>query len=156
MVALDAMVTGLKMKMTATTAYVVIATAVLAMTGCATIAGTAGIAETSRTGAIMDVTFEERMTPVGLQVQVGDEVRWVNRRSSSVRLEFLEDALDDVVCQSGFSSFFRRQQESVSIKPNESASLCFGRVGSVRYNARMSSPVAGGQMIEPGAIYVVQ
>ncbi|MDT8322450.1 MAG: hypothetical protein RQ826_18205, partial [Xanthomonadales bacterium] len=86
----------------------------------------------------------------------GDEVRWVNRRSTPVKLEFLEDALEDVVCQSGFSSLLRRQQESATIKPNESASLCFGRVGTITYNARMDSPVAGGQMIESGTIRVTQ
>ncbi len=124
--------------------------------GCATLAGTAGIADSTRTGTIHDVVFEERMVPVGLQVEMGDEVRWVNRRSTPVKLEFLDGSLDKVVCQSGFSSFLRRQQESAVIKPNQSASLCFGRAETVRYNARMESPVAGGQIIETGSIYVVR
>lgn len=133
-----------------------IAVAFLAIAGCAAIKGTAGIADSSRTGTIQDVKFEERMTPVILRVRQGDEVRWVNRRSTDVKLEFLDGALDDVVCQSGFSNLFRRQQESATIKPNGSASLCFGRVGTITYNARMDSPVAGGQMIESGTIQVTQ
>lgn len=96
------------------------------------------------------------MTPKNLRVQVGDEVRWVNQRSTPVTVEFLGDALDDVTCQSGFSSLFRRQQESAEIAPNESASLCFGRAGRVTYNARMVSAVAGGQIIESGTIRVAQ
>lgn len=139
-----------------TSRRLMIGAALLATAGCAAVAGTSGIAETTRTGAIHDVRFEERMTPVELRVQPGDEVRWVNQRSSSVTVEFLGDALDDVVCQSGFSSLLRRQQESATIKPNESASLCFGTVGTVTYNARMDSPVAGGQMIEAGRISVVR
>ena len=130
--------------------------ALLTIAGCATMAGTAGIADSSRTGTIHDVVFEERMTPVNLRVRTGDEIRWVNQRSTPVKLEFLEDALDDVVCQSGFSSLLRRQQESATIKPNESASLCFGKVGTITYNARMDSPVAGGQIIESGRIRVTQ
>ena len=130
----------------------VLATAV----GCASIRGTDSISDTTRTGSIHDVNFEERMTPVNLQVQPGDEVRWVNRRSTAVTVEFLGDALDDVTCQTGFSSLLRRQQETATIKPNESASLCFGRVGTVTYNARMESPVAGGQTIESGTIRVGQ
>ncbi|QOC23098.1 hypothetical protein IC757_02755 [Wenzhouxiangella sp. AB-CW3] len=136
--------------------YLAFATAILAIAGCAAMAGTAGIADSSRTGTIHDVQFEERMTPTNLRVRHGDEVRWVNRRSTPVKLEFLDGALDDVVCQSGFSSLLRRQQESATIKPNESASLCFGRVGTITYNARMDSPVAGGQMIESGTIRVNQ
>lgn len=128
----------------------------LAAAGCAAIAGTGGIAGTSRTGVIHDVNFEQRMTPVNLSVQPGDEIRWVNQRSTPVTVEFLGNALDEVVCQSGFSSLLRRQQESATIEPNESASLCFGRAGTVTYNARLDSPVAGGQMIESGTIRIGQ
>ena len=100
--------------------------------------------------------FAERMTPRNVRVQPGDEVRWVNQRSTSGTVEFLGDALADVTCQTGFSSLLRRQQETATIEPNESASLCFGRVGTVTYNARMESPVAGGQTIESGTIRVGQ
>ncbi|MEX2494538.1 MAG: hypothetical protein WD448_00535 [Woeseia sp.] len=130
----------------------VLATAV----GCASIRGTDSIPDTTRTGKIHDVNFAERMTPLNLRVQPGDEVRWVNQRSTAVTVEFLGDALADVSCQTGFSSLLRRQQETATIKPNESASLCFGKVGMVTYNARMESPVAGGQTIESGTIRVGQ
>lgn len=128
--------------------------ALLAIAGCATIAGTAGIATTTRTGTIHDVRFEQRMSPPELWVRAGDEIRWVNQRSTPVTVEFLEDALKNVTCQSGFSSMLRRQQEATEIKPNESASLCFGKAGTVTYNARMDSPVAGGRLIESGTIHV--
>lgn len=131
-----------------------IGVALPAFSGCAMLAGTGEIASTTRTGIIHDVNFEERMTPASVRVQPGDEVRWVNQRSTPVTVEFLGDALDDVVCQSGFSNLFRRQQESATIQPNESASLCFGAVGVVAYNARMESPVAGGQTIQSGTIRV--
>lgn len=127
---------------------------VLATVGCTAIAGTEGIADTTRTGVIHDVRFEERMTPTDLRVQPGDEIRWVNQRSTPVSVEFLGDALNEVTCQSGFSSLLRRQQETATIRPNESASLCFGTMGTVTYNARMESPVAGGQSIESGTIRV--
>ena len=123
---------------------------------CASIRGTDSIADTSRTGTIHNVNFEERMTPSNLRVQVGDEVRWVNQRSTSVTVEFLGDALADVTCQTGFSNLLRRQQEAATIESNESVSLCFGEAGTVTYNARMESPVAGGQTIESGTIYVSQ
>lgn len=122
--------------------------------GCASIRGTDSIADTTRTGKIHEVNFESRMTPTSLHVQPGDEVRWINQRSTPVTVEFLGNALADVTCQRGFSSLFRRQQEVTTIEPNESASLCFGTVGQLTYNARMDSPVAGGEMIESGTIGV--
>ena len=133
-----------------------IGAALLTLAGCSAIAGTTGIADSSRTGVIHEVRFAEQMTPTNLLVQVGDEVRWVNQRSGPVLVQFLGDALDDVVCQVGFSSVLRRQQESATIRPNESVSLCFGRIATVTYNARMDSPVAGGQTIESGVIRIAR
>jgi plastocyanin len=128
----------------------------LATAGCAAVAGTAGIASTTRTGTIHEVRFAQQMSPTELWVRPGDEIRWVNQRSEPVSVQFLESALANVTCQSGFSSLLRRQQDAATIKPNESASLCFGKVGTVTYNARMDSPVAGGQVIESGTIRVSQ
>ena len=48
------------------------------------------------------------------------------------------------------------RQEVATIQPNESVSLCFGKPGTVTYNARMDSAVAGGKMIERGTLYVGQ
>jgi len=128
----------------------------VATSGCAAIAGTSGIASASRTGIIHDVSFAETMSPANLRVQPGDEIRWVNQRSTPVTVEFLADALKDVSCQAGFSSFLRRQQETATIEPNETASLCFSKTGTVTYNARMDSPVVGGQVIESGTIRIGQ
>ncbi len=136
--------------------WLVVAALLATMAGCASIQGTGSIPNTTRTGAIHDVNFEERMTPVTLRVQPGDEVRWVNKRSTPVRVEFLGDALADVTCQRGFSSLLRRQREEATIQPNESASLCFGKKETVTYNARMVSPVAGGETIKSGTIRVGQ
>lgn len=121
-----------------------------------TTVGCVGVASTSRTGMVHDVKFEERMTPANLRVQPGDEVRWINQRNSAVTVEFLGDALDEVTCREGFSSLIGRRQEEATIKPNESASLCFVTAGTVTYNARMESAVAGGQTIESGTIRVGQ
>jgi plastocyanin len=129
---------------------------VIFCTALLTIAGCAGVSSTSRSGVIHDVRFEEHMTPTNLRIQPGDEVRWVNQRSTAVTVEFLGDALDDVTCQRGFDNLIGRQQEMATIQPNQSVSLCFGNPGTVTYNARMDSPVAGGQMIENGTIHVGQ
>jgi len=126
-----------------------------------TCAGCASVADTTRTGTIREVRFEERMTPANLRVQPGDEIRWINQRSMPVTVEFLEGALNDVSCEVGFSqrglsNLRGRRQESVTIQPNESASLCFPTERTLNYNARMESAIAGGQTIETGSIRVGQ
>lgn len=121
--------------------------------------GCASVATTSRTGTIHEVSFGERMTPVNLNVRTGDEIRWINQRSEPVTVEFLDGALANVSCEEGFSqrrlsNVRGRLQESTTIRPNASASLCFTALGTVSYNARMDSPLAGGQTIESGSIRV--
>jgi plastocyanin len=138
------------------TTRVTICGALLALSvGCGT------IASTTRTGTIHEVRFAERMTPTTLLVRPGDEIRWVNQRSTAVTVEFLEGAFDNLSCASGFSrrtlqNLRGRLQESATIRPNDSASLCFAGTGTISYNARMDSPVAGGQTIESGTIRVGQ
>jgi plastocyanin len=131
--------------------------AVLLMTS----AGCASVPTTSRTGTIHEVSFAEHLSPVNLTVRQGDEVRWVNKRSLPVTVEFLEGALGDVSCEEGFSqralrNLRARRQDSTTIQPNASASLCFTAIGLVPYNVRMESALAGGQTIESGTVRVGQ
>lgn len=125
------------------------------------VVGCASVESTTRTGRIHEVRFAERMTPDNLRVEPGDEVRWINERSSPVTVEFLEGALDSVSCERGFSrrgltNLRGAREESTTIRPMDSASLCFTVPGTVTYNARMESAVAGGETIESGTIRVGQ
>jgi plastocyanin len=132
--------------------------------GAALLAAAAGCAstpDTTRTGTIHDVRFGERMTPATLRVEPGDEARWINERNMPVTVEFLEGALDAVSCEEGFSrrgltNLRGAREESTTIRSGASASLCFTTPGTITYNARMESAVAGGQMIESGTIRVAR
>lgn len=124
-----------------------------------TAAGCASMPTTSRTGTIHEVRFSERMSPTDLSVLAGDEVRWVNQRTLPVTVEFLGDALSTISCERGFSTrglanMRGRLQESTTIKADETASLCFTTAGTVTYNARMESAVAGGETIESGTVRI--
>jgi plastocyanin len=99
------------------------------------------------------------MTPENLRIESGDEIRWINERSAPVTVEFLRGALDAVSCEQGFSkrgltNLRGAREESTTIRPSDSASLCFTAEGTVSYNARMESDIAGGQSIESGTIRV--
>ena len=125
----------------------------------ATVAGCGSMPTTTRTGTIHEVRFQERMTPTDLLVLPGDEVRWVNQRSLPVTVEFLGDALSAISCENGFSTrglanMRGRLQESTTIEADHTASLCFTSAGTVTYNARMESAVAGGETIESGTVRI--
>jgi plastocyanin len=108
--------------------------------------------DTSRTGVVHDIKImEAELEPSEITVRPGDEVRWVNFRTKPVRIVFL-DRLDDVLmCGRGFSG---TGMNDVTIKASKAASLCFGRPGRYKYNARMVAEVAGGEIPQTGMIYV--
>ena len=118
------------------------------------LSGCENLAETSRSGNIHEIRFGEHLTPAAIQVSVGDEVRWVNERTSPITVEFLENGLDDITCERGFSNLAGQRREVTTIPPNGSASLCFGSNGTVTYNSRADTAVQGGQQIESGPIQV--
>jgi plastocyanin len=108
--------------------------------------------DVTRTGVIHDIKIvETSLEPVEITVRPGDEVRWINYRTKPVRIVFL-DRLDEVLmCTRGFSG---SGMNDATIKAAKAASLCFGRPGSYKYNARMEAEVAGGEIPQTGIVYV--
>ena len=118
------------------------------------LAACAHLPETTRTGVIRDVKIEQGVSPADLVAQIGDEVRWVNHRAGSVRIHFLDGALEHVSCARGFTNVLGMKNESATIKPGEFDSLCFSQPGFISYHVRMADMVPGGEIIEPGVIRV--
>ncbi len=109
---------------------------------------------TTRTGAVHDIRIAEGLEPADLIVNPGDEVRWVNTRTLSVRVDLINVAPDDITCQRGFSNLFGAIQESATINSNQTVSACFAKSGVINYNLRMDSALPGGRFIVPGIIRV--
>ena len=118
--------------------------------------GCASLPQTTRTGEIHQIGIEQDLSPVEITVKVGEEVRWVNSRSMDSRIDFLPATLKNLSCQKGFRDFMGRMQESVSLKPNESASLCFSMAMEVKYNVRMDAGVPGREKTVSGMIRVTE
>ena len=123
--------------------------ALLVIAGCST---SKDLAQSTRTGKIHDVRIGETLDPKELQVRVGDEVRWVNARNAPVRIVFIDSLQDKVACQKEFA--LKARTTSSKIGANDYSSLCFMLAGSYTYNARMESPVPGGEINTIGRIYV--
>ncbi len=109
---------------------------------------------TSRSGVVHDIRVAEGPEPADLVVNPGDEVRWVNSRTLPLRIDLVNVKAEDMSCERGFSNLFGVVRESATIKPNESASVCFTKPGVVNYNLRMESALPGGKNIVPGVIRI--
>ncbi len=122
----------------------------LIVVALAATAACAGLPTTSRTGEVHDVLIrEEEITPHELIVQTGDEIRWVNQRTTPVWVYFYKDSLDEVVCQRGFS-YFWGVEEFAKVAPKQSVSICFARVDAVSYRVQNEATVIRGSTAGEG------
>lgn len=113
----------------------------------------------TQTGRIYDIQFGDSINPKEIDVRPGDEVRFINARSSPIKIEFIDRlSKEGIACENGFvgSRFTSegRDLNMTTIKPNKYASLCFTMPGRYRYTARMTAPVAGGERNETGFVFV--
>lgn len=117
-------------------------------TGCAM-----NLADSSRSGRVHDINIEQDVTPDEMTALIGDEIRWVNHRTGSVHVVFLDGDLEHVSCQRGFRSL-GMLQESTKVTSGNAASLCFAKAGIYKYNVRMEANVPSGEIIYKGTIRI--
>lgn len=137
--------------------HIMVGLGLLLVTGCQIMSGQ-GMPTLTRTGQVQDVVIQEEVSPATLAVRPGDEIRWVNQRQGAASVIFLDPVIDGLSCQRNFGSFIRqtsRHQYTARLSTNDSASVCFGSSGSVRYVVRASSAEdPGGEVNIPGTILV--
>ena len=117
--------------------------------------GCTSLPPSSRTAAIHDVKIEEALSADNLLVQPGDEIRWINLRKQEAQIEIPNLNADDLACQREFSNWMGSVHETVVLKSNESASLCFKKPAVVNYNVRVDTALAGTKKVLTGVIKVV-
>lgn len=120
----------------------------------AAVVACSGIPKTSRTGEIHNVKIEDDVSPTDLTVRTGDEIRWINVRTMDTRIDLLYPGAQEVACERGFG-VTGDEEDSATLGPNESASICFSQPAEIRYNIRMGAAVPGGEEIVSGLIHVV-
>jgi len=87
-------------------------------------------------------------------VNPGDEVRWVNKRTSPVRVVLIDSVSEkQVSCKSNFGGMMTRS-DTAQLATNETASICFRDAGMFRYTVRMESGKTTGEINVPGVIKV--
>ena len=105
----------------------------------------------SRSGEVKEIAIRDRLSVTVIQVTGGDEIRWTNKLRTPVRITFTDYVLDKLSCRSNFSGHFYSGAEA-ALLPNESASLCFYKPGTIRYVVRME--LCNGAIAESGQIQV--
>ena len=109
----------------------------------------------TKTGMVKNIVISDTVTPTALTVHAGDEVRWINQRQESV-IVAIEGPVDNrVSCRNGFSKALGMGVDnSTTLSSNETAGLCFTRVGTVNYSVRPSSDDKGSMTKSQGSIMV--
>ncbi len=84
---------------------------------------------------VREIRIAEAVTPDLMFAKPGEEIRWTNARPASVRIGFLTTRLlDELGCEKGVKTLFGQVNDLITIPAGESISLCFGRVGELKYN----------------------
>ena len=107
----------------------------------------------TRTGQVQNVLIRETLEPAEVTAKTGDEIRWVNRRRADARVVFIDPIEDRVNCRRGVGGLFG-SENSVKLDPDESASLCFAKPGSIRYVVRAETDTPTGEANLPGTVRV--
>jgi hypothetical protein len=105
----------------------------------------------SRSGEVKDIAIGGGASITAIQVTGGDEIRWTNKLRTPVRITFSDYVLDKLSCRSNFSGHFYSGADT-ALQPNESASLCFYKPGTIRYVVRMD--LGNGEIAEFGQVNV--
>lgn len=94
----------------------------------------------TKTGMVKNIVIKDTITPDALTVRAGDEVRWINQRQDSVIVTIDGPLEHNVSCRNGFSKAMGMGVDnSTTLASNDTAGLCFSRVGTVKYSVRPSS-----------------
>jgi hypothetical protein len=113
-----------------------------------------GMPTVTRTGDVKYIMIEDSLRSYYIEVGLGDEVRWINKRTAPVRVVFLDPEWDiPLSCKNNFGGWMTHGG-TAQLAPNETASVCFRNAGTFRYTLRLESDRAIGDLNAPGVIKV--
>lgn len=139
--------------------YSIMAVAFLSLAACSsspTASNTRSEMESgTKTGMVKNIIVKDTITPDTLTVRAGDEVRWINQRQESITITIDGPLEHNVSCRSGFSKALGMGVDnSTTLASNETAGLCFSRIGTVNYSVRSSSDAQSSLVKTQGSITV--
>ena len=116
--------------------------------------GCQGTPTVTRTGDVKDIIIGDDLSSREIAVNTGDEVRWVNKRTAPLRINFIDPVLDkQLSCKNNFGGWMT-PSDTAQLSMNETASLCFRDAGTFRYTVRMESARTTGELNVSGVVKV--
>jgi len=119
--------------------------------------------EWSLTGGVFEVKIDNSVTPQSVTAKRGDEVRWINMSNTPVDVSVVQTREELISCQKGFAStnlgylFGTSEYENIvmaTVRPNETASLCFAISGKYVYTLRKDPSTTGSLDKKSGSITI--
>jgi len=119
--------------------------------------------ESSLTGGVFEVKIDNSVTPQSVTAKRGDEVRWINMSNTPVDVSVVQTREELISCQKGFAStnlgylFGTSEYENIvmaTVRPNETASLCFAISGKYVYTLRKDPSTTGSLDKKSGSITI--
>ena len=136
---------------------IILGSALLMLAGCQTIGGES-LPTVTRTGEVKDIIIRDTVEPASVTANSGDEIRFINKRQSDVRVIFLNPMTENLSCQRNFGGLLgfgtKRNEYSAKLGANETASVCFRDQGEVKYVVRANSGDIIGEQNLAGHILV--
>ena len=108
--------------------------------------------ESSLTGGVYELKIDSSLTPQSVTAKRGDELRWVNTGTVPLDVAVVQTQEELISCQKGFAStnlgylFGTSEYENIvmaTVRPDESASLCFALPGKFVYTVRQNPSNTG-------------
>ena len=142
-----------------TIAHVAAALTLLSLSACShSPTATHTTAETevgTKTGMVRNIVINETIHPETLTVRAGDEIRWINQRQDPVTITIDQAHAHVASCRNGFSkSMGMGFDNSTTLASNETAGLCFTRIGTFKYSVHVSSDATRGLTHSHGSVTV--
>jgi hypothetical protein len=109
----------------------------------------------SQSGGVKEIVVEADVPLTELSVHADEKVRWINKGMKPISIVFPPSVHAQLSCSNNFGGFYTGGLET-TLRPNESASLCFHSPVYFRYVVRMESASGDGKVNTPGGIRVVE
>jgi hypothetical protein len=110
----------------------------------------------TRTGEVKDVVIQDTILPTSVMAKPGDEIRWINKRHTDVKVIVISPVRPQLTCQRNFWGMMGadRNEYTANVERNDTAAVCFGDSTELRYVVRTESSDPSGELSFRGIIKI--
>ena len=112
-----------------------VGSALIILTGCQHSLVRDSMPTVTRTGEVKDVVIQETVSPTSVMAKPGDEIRWINKRQTDVKVIVISPLSEQLTCQRNFWRMMDadRHQYTANVERNDTAAVCFRDPAELEY-----------------------